>query len=67
MSLQDGGRRCIGFLQIDAPIFQLVERYPHIGDRATNKGSGRDHTEITVEILHLRFAMARGAEFVQHV
>ena len=56
----------IGLLQIDAPVFQLVERDPHVGDRAAHIGSGRDHAEIAVQILHLRFAMARGTEFIQH-
>jgi len=66
MALQHGGRGGVGFLQIDAPVLQLVERNPDVGDGTTHKGAGRDHAEIAVEILHLRFAMARGTELVQH-
>ena len=67
MALQHGGRGGVGLLQVDAPVLQLVERDPDVGDGTTHKGAGRDHAEIAIEILHLRFAMARGIELVQHV
>jgi hypothetical protein len=38
-----------------------------ISHRAADIGSRRDHAEIAIQILHLRFAMARGTEFIQHV
>src|ERR1700761_7108695 len=66
VSLKHSGRHAVGFLQIDAPVFQFVERNPCVRDGATHIGSRRDHAEIAVEILHLRFAMARGTEFIQH-
>ncbi len=65
MPLQHRGRQRIGLLQVDAPVFQLVERDPNVGHRAAHIGSRRGHAEIAVQILHLRFAMARGAEFIQ--
>jgi hypothetical protein len=65
MPLQHGGGLRVSLLQIDAPVFQFVEWDAGVGDGAADIGSGRDHTEIAVEILHLRFAAARGAELVQ--
>src|SRR5437879_3471437 len=65
MPLQHGDRLRIGLLQVDAPVFQLVERDAGVGDGAADIGAGRDHAEIAVEILHLCFAAARGAELVQ--
>src|SRR5260370_15734167 len=61
MPLQHGARQRIGFLQVDAPVFQLIERNPRIGHRAAHIGPRRDHAEIAIQILHLRFAMTRGA------
>src|SRR3954469_23935169 len=66
MPLEHGGGGGGGFPRGPAPVFQLVERDARVGDRATHEGPRRDHAEIAVEILHLRFAMARGAELVQH-
>ena len=66
MPLQHGGRNRVGLLQVDAPVFQFVERNLHAGDRAAHIGARRDHAEIAIQILHLRFAMARGTEFIQH-
>src|SRR5216684_631937 len=66
MPLQHRGWDRVGFLQVDAPVFQLVERYPCIGHRAAHVGSRRDHPEIAIQILYLRLAMARGTEFIQH-
>jgi hypothetical protein len=66
MALQDCARESVSLLQVDAPVFQLVERNVSVGDGATNKGSRRDHPEIAVEILHPRFALAGIAEFIQH-
>jgi len=62
MPLQHRARDRVGLLQIDAPVFQLVERYPRIGHRAAHVGARRGHAEIAIQILHLRFAMARGPE-----
>src|SRR3954468_24957162 len=63
--LQHRLRLGIGLLQIDAPVFQLVERNAYVGDGAADIGSRRDHAKVAVEILHLRFTAARGAELVQ--
>jgi hypothetical protein len=65
MPLQHRARDGVGLLQIDAPVFQLVEGYPRVGHRAPHIGSWRVHAEIAVQLLHLRFAMARGPEFIQ--
>ena len=65
MPLQYRARHRVGLLPIDAPVFQFVERYARFGHRATNIGPRRNHAEIAVQILHLRFAMARGTELVQ--
>src|SRR2546425_1255925 len=66
MPLEHGGRHRIGFLEIDAPVFQFVERDPHVRYGAAHIGSGRHHAEIAIQILHLRFAMPRGTKLVQH-
>src|SRR3954465_1499695 len=66
MSLQHCGGCGVGLLQVHAPVLQLVERNARVGYRAAHIRPRRDHAEIAVEILHLRFAMARGAELVQH-
>ena len=66
MPLQHRAGRGVSFLTIDAPIFQFIEWNPHVGYRATHKGSRRDHAEIAVEKLQLCLAMTGGTEFVQH-
>ena len=66
MPLQNRVWQSIGFLQIDAPVLQLVKRYPRVGHCAPDVRARRDHAEIAVQILHLRLAMPRGREFVQH-
>src|SRR5260370_212036 len=53
MPLQHGRGNSIGFLQIDAPVFQFVERDPRVGDRAAHIGSWRAHSEIPSHIFHL--------------
>src|SRR5881394_2201609 len=58
MPLQHRGGDGIGLLQIDAPIFQFVERNPFVGDRAAHIAARGNHTKVAVQILHLRFAMA---------
>src|SRR5262249_19085838 len=65
MPLQHRLRLGIGLLQVDAPVLQLIERDAHVSDGAADIGSRRDHAEVAVEILHLRFTAARGAELVQ--
>src|ERR1700760_1511993 len=67
MPLQDRSRLRIGFLQIDAPILQLIERYPDVAHRASHIGSRRDHAEVAVQILQLRLAMALRAGFIEHL
>ena len=67
MPLQHGNRLRVGFLQIDAPVLQFIERYPRVGHRAPYLGSRRDDTKVAVEILQLRFAMAGRTGFIQHL
>src|SRR5579871_5902884 len=67
MPLEHGFRRGVGFLAVDAPVFQLFERDTNARDGATHISARRDHAEIAVEILHLGLAVARGTEPVQHV
>jgi hypothetical protein len=67
MPLQHGDRLRVGFLQIDAPVFQFVQRYTRVGYRAPYEGSRRDHTKVAVEILQLRFAVAWRTGFIQHL
>lgn len=49
MSLQDGHRLRIGFLQIDAPVFQLVERDAYVGDGAADVGAGYDVVKAVLD------------------
>ena len=62
------GRR-IGLLQFDAPVFQLLERDRHVGDRAAHECARPDHAEVAVEIFHLRLPRhrRRAAKAVEHV
>ena len=46
----------VGFLQLDAPIFQLVERNRLAGDRAAHEGARADDAIIAVEIAKLGLA-----------
>jgi hypothetical protein len=66
MALQDCARESVGFLQVDTPVFQLVEWNASVGDSATDVGSWRNHPEIAIEILHTRFALTGLAKFIQH-
>jgi len=59
MTLQDRFRRRIGFLQIDAPVFELFERDWHAGYRTADKRTGPNHAEIAVEIFYFRLAIHR--------
>ena len=57
--LQHRLRRGIGLLQIDAPVFELLERDRHAGHRAAHKGAGAHHAEIAIEVFHLGLAAHR--------
>src|SRR5262249_60174493 len=52
------GRR-IGFLQIDAPVFELFERDRHAGYRTADKCTGPNDSEIAVERLYYRLITHR--------
>jgi hypothetical protein len=65
VALQDRARESVGFLQVDAPVFQFVEWNASVGDTATDVGSWRNHPEIAIEILHARFALTGLAKFIQ--
>lgn len=56
--LQHGFRRRVGFLPVNAPVFQLIQRNVFAGDGAADVGAGRGHAKIAVEIFDLRFALA---------
>jgi hypothetical protein len=58
-ALQDRLRRCIGFLQIDAPVFELFERDRHSGYRTAYKCTGPNDPEIAVEVLYFRLTTHR--------
>src|SRR5205823_14556514 len=46
----------ISLLQLDVPIFELLERDGHAGDRTTHEAARLDDAEIPVEVFHLRLA-----------
>ena len=54
--LQHDLGRDIGFLQVDAPVFQLFERDRRAGDGAAHEGAGPQHAEIPVEVFDLGLA-----------
>ena len=68
MSLQDGFRIGIGFLQIHAPILQLFERDRYAGHRAAHECAGPHDTEVAVEIFDLGLTCHWGSAIgsVQH-
>src|SRR5262245_33511993 len=59
MALQDrlGGR--IGFLQIDAPIFELLKRNRHPCHSAAHEGTWPHDAEIAIEVFYLCLAVHR--------
>jgi dienelactone hydrolase len=57
------GRR-VGFLQVDAPIFQLFERNCGAGDRAAHERAGAHDPEIAVKIFELGLAAHGGRPVV---
>src|SRR5712691_5191423 len=56
MALQHRLRAGIGFLQVDAPVFQLLERDRDAGDGAAHERPRPDHAEVAVEELDVRLA-----------
>ena len=56
MPLQHDLGRDIGFLQVDAPILQLLERDRRAGDRAAHEGARPQHAEVNVEVFDLGLA-----------
>ena len=69
MPLQHGLGRGIGLLQVDAPVFQLLERDRHAGHGAAHEGAGPHDAEIAVEIFDLGLAghRRRAIESIEHV
>src|SRR5262245_411684 len=57
----------IGFLALDAPVLQLLERNRNAGDGAANKRPWPQHPEIAVEIFDLGFRGRAGLEPIEHV
>src|SRR5579862_2447384 len=60
LALRHGRGRGIGFLQVDAPVAQLLERNGDAGHRAAHEGAGAYHAEIAVEIFDIGLAGHRG-------
>src|SRR5690606_23832706 len=54
----------IGFLALDAPVFQLVERDGLPRHRATHERARHDHLEISVQVAEASLARARSFETV---
>src|SRR5690606_41596641 len=52
----------IGFLALDAPVFQLVERDGLPRHRATHERARHDHLEISVQVAEASLARARSFE-----
>src|ERR1700682_75722 len=46
----------IGFLQIDVPVLELLERDRNAGDSATHEAPRLDDAEIAIEEFHFRLA-----------
>src|SRR6516162_2042430 len=69
MPLQHRLGRGIGLLQIDTPVFELLERNRSAGDGATHEGARPHHAKVAVEIFHLRLARhgGRTIEPIQHL
>ena len=59
MPLQDGLRRGIGFLQINAPVFELLKRDRNAGDHTAHERAGAHDAEIAIKVLHLCLAAHR--------
>src|SRR5437870_3136634 len=52
-ALYHGAGRRIGFLPVDAPVFQLFQRDRHAGHGAAHEGAGAHDAEIAVEVFEL--------------
>src|SRR5258708_20075808 len=62
--LQHGTRDGVGLLQVDAPVFQFVQRDPRIRHPAADRGSRQDHPKIRIQTFHLRSPIPRSAHFL---
>ena len=56
MPLQHRLRRSVRFLQVNAPVSELLERDCHAGHRAPHEGARPHDTEIAIEIFDLGLA-----------
>src|SRR4029453_7657378 len=59
MTLQDRLGSGVGFLQIDAPVLQLLKRDRHPCHSAADEGTRPHDAEITIEVLYLCLAVHR--------
>jgi hypothetical protein len=66
---EHGIRARVGFLQIHAPVFQLLEWDGRAGDCAPHKSPGLNDAEIPVEELDLRLPGhgRRSIKTIEHV
>src|ERR1700726_3441281 len=58
----------VGFLALDAPVFELLERDRSSGHGAAHEGARAHHAKIPVKKPHLRFARRRRmvVEAIEH-
>ena len=61
MPLQNSLGRRISFLQIDAPVSQLLERNGRAGHGAMHERAGPHHAEIAVQIFDFGLSRAGGS------
>src|SRR5262249_19127459 len=68
-TLQHRLRAGIGLLQVDAPVFQLLERDCDAGDGAAHEGARPHHAKVAIEIFELGFAGHRRGAIgsIEHV
>src|SRR5262245_21549597 len=59
MTLQDRLGSGIGFLQINAPVLQLLKRDRHPCHSAAHEGARPHDAEITIEVFYLSLAVHR--------
>ena len=57
----------IGFLQIDAPVLELLERNRCAGHCAAHERAGTDHAKVPVKIFELASPSSAGSDqSIQH-
>ena len=57
IALQRSGGVDIGFLQLDAPIAELIQGNGAAGDGAAHEGAGRHYLDLAIEIAKFGLAL----------